>query len=32
VLDGIGLTDEQRRRAIEITVAELRRAAGEEPA
>jgi hypothetical protein len=31
VLDGIGLTDEQRERAIAITVAELRRVAGEEP-
>ena len=31
VLDGIGLTEEQRARAIEITVAELRRVAGEEP-
>jgi len=31
VLDGIGLTDEQRQRAIAIIVAELRRVAGEEP-
>ena len=31
VLDGIGLTDEQRERAIAILVVELRRAAGEEP-
>jgi hypothetical protein len=31
VLDGIGLTEEQRERAIEIAVVELRRAAGEEP-
>jgi len=30
VLDGIGLTEEQRERAIEIAVRELRRAAGEE--
>jgi hypothetical protein len=30
VLDGIGLTEEQRARAIEITVAELRRVAGED--
>ncbi len=30
VLDGIGLTVEQRERAIEIAVAELRRAASEE--
>jgi hypothetical protein len=30
VLDGVGLTEEQRERAIEITVAELRRVAGEE--
>jgi hypothetical protein len=29
VLDGIGLTQEQRARAIEITVVELRRVAGE---
>ena len=32
VLEGIGLTDEQRERAIEILVVELRRVAGEEPA
>ena len=31
VLDGIGLTTEQRERAIAILVVELRRAAGEEP-
>jgi len=31
VLDGIGLSGEQRERAIEIAVVELRRAAGEEP-
>jgi hypothetical protein len=31
VLDGIGLTTEQRERAIAIAVVELRRAAGEEP-
>jgi len=31
VLDGIGLTTEQRQRAIAILVVELRRAAGEEP-
>jgi hypothetical protein len=31
VLDGIGLTEEQRDQAIEIAVRELRRAAGEEP-
>jgi hypothetical protein len=31
VLDGIGLTDEQRERAIAILVVELRRVAGEEP-
>ena len=30
VLDGIGLTEEQRERAIEIAVRELRRVAGEE--
>ncbi len=30
VLDGIGLTPEQRERAIEIAVTELRRAGGEE--
>lgn len=30
VLDGIGLTVEQRERAIEIAVRELRRAGGEE--
>jgi len=30
VLDGIGLTEEQRERAIEIAVRELRRIAGEE--
>jgi len=31
VLDGIGLTDEQRERGIEILVTELRRVAAEEP-
>jgi hypothetical protein len=31
VLDGIGLTEEQRERAIAILVVELRRVAGEEP-
>jgi hypothetical protein len=31
VLDGIGLTDEQRARGIEILVIELRRAGEEEP-
>lgn len=31
VLDGIGLTVEQRERAVEIAVVELRRAGGEEP-
>ena len=31
VLDGIGLTTEQRERAVAILVVELRRAAGEEP-
>jgi hypothetical protein len=31
VLDGIGLTEEQRERAIAILVVELRRAAGDEP-
>jgi hypothetical protein len=31
VLDGIGLTPEQRQRAIEIAVTELRRVAGEDP-
>ena len=31
VLDGIGLTDEQRERAIEIAVTELRRVAADEP-
>lgn len=31
VLDGIGLTVEQRERAVEIAVRELRRAGGEEP-
>jgi hypothetical protein len=31
VLNGIGLTEEQRERAIEIAVRELRRVAGEEP-
>jgi hypothetical protein len=31
VLDGIGLTDEQRARGIEILMTELRRAAEEEP-
>ena len=31
VLDGIGLSGEQRERAIAIAVRELRRAAGEEP-
>jgi hypothetical protein len=31
VLDGIGLTTEQRERAIAILVVELRRVAGEEP-
>jgi hypothetical protein len=31
VLDGIGLTTEQRERAIAILVVELRRAAGDEP-
>ena len=31
VLDGIGLTEEQREQAIEIAVRELRRVAGEEP-
>ena len=31
VLDGIGLSGEQRERAIEIAVVELRRVAGEEP-
>lgn len=31
VLDGIGLTDEQRARGVEILVIELRRAAEEEP-
>jgi hypothetical protein len=30
VLDGIGLTDEQRDQAIEIAVTELRRVAGED--
>ena len=30
VLNGIGLTEEQRERAIEIAVRELRRVAGEE--
>jgi uncharacterized OsmC-like protein len=30
VLDGIGLTEEQRERAIEIAVRELRRVAGED--
>ena len=30
VLDGIGLTHEQRERALEIAVVELRRAAGED--
>ena len=31
VLDGIGLTEQQRERAVAILVVELRRAAGEEP-
>jgi hypothetical protein len=31
VLNGIGLTEQQRERAIEIAVRELRRVAGEEP-
>ena len=31
VLDGIGLTTEQRERAVAILVVELRRVAGEEP-
>jgi hypothetical protein len=31
VLDGIGLTTEQRERAVAIAVVELRRVAGEEP-
>jgi hypothetical protein len=31
VLDGIGLTDEQRARGVEILVTELRRAGEEEP-
>src|SRR5450759_3317854 len=31
VLDGIGLTTEQRERAVAILVVELRRAAGDEP-
>ena len=31
MLDGIGITEEQRDQAIEIAVRELRRAAGEEP-
>jgi uncharacterized protein YeaC (DUF1315 family) len=31
VLNGVGLTTEQRERAIEILVVELRRVAGEEP-
>lgn len=31
VLDGIGLTVEQRERAVEIAVVELHRAGGEEP-
>jgi len=31
MLDGIGLTTEQREQAIEIAVTELRRLAGEEP-
>jgi hypothetical protein len=31
VLDGIGLTAEQRERALAIAAAELRRAAGEDP-
>jgi hypothetical protein len=31
VLDGIGLTDEQRERAVEILVTELRRVAADEP-
>lgn len=31
VLDGIGLTDEQRERGIEILVTELRRVAADEP-